>query len=193
MDNLKAYADFGGRVFMSHWHNIWIGGDASDATHVLPDWKATSTFDYSAPQPTKGSHQPTLVDESSSKGVPFATWLLNVGASTVRDQLDVVDARYTCKSVTSGKAEQWVYVDPAHPLIAGVTGVQDMLFTTPLDQPPGNRCGKVVFSDMHVSSDSSSKAGTAYPGGCATGPLKPQELALAFIFFDISSCVGVLE
>jgi hypothetical protein len=50
-----------------------------------------------------------------------------------------------------------------------------------------------VFSDMHVSSDSSSTSGTAYPGGCSSQPLTAQEKALAFIFFDISSCVGVLE
>jgi hypothetical protein len=73
-----------------------------------------------------------------------------------------------------------------------VTGVQDMLFTTPLDVADGSRCGKVVFSDMHVSSDSSSKPGTADPGGCSAMPLTPQEKALAFIFFDISSCVGAL-
>jgi len=50
-----------------------------------------------------------------------------------------------------------------------------------------------VFSDMHVSSDSSSKSGTAYPGGCSNTPLTAQEKALAFIFFDISSCVGALS
>jgi hypothetical protein len=195
MQAVHDYAGLGGRVFMSHWHNIWIGGDQNDANHVLADWKATSTFDYAAWQPANSNvlPQPTLVDESSSKGGPFATWLLNVGASTVRDKLDVYSPRYTLKSATSGKAEQWVYTDPAHPLHAGTTGVQDMLFTTPQDQPPGNRCGKVVFSDMHVSADSSSKSGTPYPGGCSTNPLSAQEKALAFIFFDISSCVGVLE
>jgi len=66
------------------------------------------------------------------------------------------------------------------------------MFTTPQDQPEGNRCGKVVLSDMHVSSGSSSKSGTPYPGGCSSLPLTPQEKALAFIFFDISTCVGTL-
>ena len=193
MQAVHDYADKGGRVFLSHWHNIWVGGESGHPDHGLADWEGTATFDYAAGQPTKGSTQPTLVDESSSKGVPFATWLLNVGASTTRDQLPVIDARYTCKSATPGKAEQWVYVDPAHPLLTGVTGVQDMLFTTPLDKEPEDRCGKVVFSDMHVSSDSSSKSGTPYPGGCSTTPLTAQEKALAFIFFDIASCVGSLQ
>jgi hypothetical protein len=193
MQAVHDYAGLGGRIFMSHWHNIWVGGDKNDANHSLADWKATATFDFGAAQPANGSTQPTLVDETASKGIEFAKWLVNVGASTVRDQLPVVDPRYTCKAATPGKAEQWVYVDPANPLLAGVTGVQDMLFTTPQDQPEENRCGKVVFSDMHVSSGSSSKSGTPYPGGCSSAPLTPQEKALAFIFFDIASCVGVVQ
>jgi hypothetical protein len=192
MQAVHDYAGKGGRVFLSHWHNIWVGGEKDNLSHGLADWQATATFDYTAGQPPKGSSQPTLVDENSSKGASFATWLMNTGASTVRDQLSVIDARYTCKAAAPGKAEQWVYVDPAQPLIAGVTGVQDMLFTTPQNVEPANRCGKVVFSDMHVSSDSSSKSGTAYPGGCSTQPLTAQEKALAFIFFDIASCLDVL-
>ena len=187
------FADRGGRVFLSHWHNIWVGGDRNDANHSLADWKSIATFNFGASQPPNGSTQQTLVDETAPKGRPFATWLLNTGASTVRGQLPVVDARYTCSAVTPGKAEQWVYVDPAHPLIAGASGVQDMLFTTPVEQPEANRCGKVVFSDMHVSAGSTSKSGTPYPGGCSTQPLTAQEKALAFIFFDIASCVGGFE
>jgi len=68
-----------------------------------------------------------------------------------------------------------------------------MVFTTPQDRSADTRCGKVVFSDMHVSSGSSSKTGTPYPLGCSQTPLSAQEKALAFIFFDISSCVGALQ
>jgi hypothetical protein len=49
-----------------------------------------------------------------------------------------------------------------------------------------------VFSDMHVSGDSSSAPGKPYPTGCSTAALTPQEKALAFMFFDIASCVGVI-
>ena len=45
---------------------------------------------------------------------------------------------------------------------------------------------------MHVSADSSSSAGTPYPNGCSANPLTAQEKALAFMFFDIASCVGVI-
>jgi hypothetical protein len=65
-------------------------------------------------------------------------------------------------------------------------------FTTPQTVPEDQRCGKVVFSDMHVSADSTSKPGTAYPNGCSTADLTPQEKALSFMFFDIASCVGQL-
>jgi hypothetical protein len=69
---------------------------------------------------------------------------------------------------------------------------QNFQFTTPNEVAEGDRCGKVVFSDMHVASGSTSAPGTggAYPNGCATTPLTPQEKALAFMFFDIASCVG---
>lgn len=193
MQAVHDYAGIGGRLFMSHWHNIWIGGDRKNATHNLPDWKAVATFNFGAATPADGAQTLTVVDETSSKGATFATWLQNVGASTTRDQITVTDPRFNLQSVTPGKAERLVYLDPDLATPTGQTGVQDMLFTTPQDAEPKDRCGKVVLSDMHVSSGSSSDSGTPYPGGCATGELSPQEKALAFIFFDIASCVGIVQ
>jgi hypothetical protein len=185
------YAGLGGRVFLSHWHNIWVAGNRNDANHSLPDWKTIATFDFGAAQ--NETTQLTFVDETAPKGWSFATWLQNVGGSAVRDEIVVNEPRYTCQAVNRDKAERWVYVDPARSTPLGKTGVQNMLFTTPQEELPNDRCGKVVFSDMHVSSESSSKSGTPYPGGCSTQPLTAQEKALAFIFFDIASCVGTLE
>ena len=80
------------------------------------------------------------------------------------------------------KAERWTY-------LKGQGGnTQNFQFTTPNEVASDQRCGKVAFSDMHVSGD----AGTGdYPDNCgAATTLTPQEKALAFMFFDIASCVG---
>jgi len=196
MNAVKEYADLGGRIFMSHWHNIWIEGatqDTTDAFNQAPAvWPDIGTFNMAATQPD--STQLTIVDEvSNPKGVQFATWLQNVGATIVRDQLQVNTPRYVVQDVDPAKAERWVYVDPALSTPTGRTGVQDFLFTTPNEAPASARCGKVVFSDMHVSSGSTSPANSAFPIGCSATPLSPQEKALAFIFFDISSCVGPIQ
>lgn len=191
MEALQAvhdFADRGGRIFLSHWHNIWMSGDRNNLAHGMPDWQAVATFDFAAPQ--NEMTQLTIIDETAPKGYSFASWMQNVGGSTVRDEIVVSEPRYTCQAVDPAKGERWVYVDPNRSTPAGKTGVQDMLFTTPQNVPEKDRCGKVVFSDMHVSSGSSSKTNTPYPNGCSTDPLTPQEKALAFIFFDISSCVG---
>jgi hypothetical protein len=111
----------------------------------------------------------------------------------IRDQLPISAPRYIVQTIDPALAERWVYVDPLLSTPAGRTGVQDFLFTTPNEAPAFDRCGKVVFSDMHVSSGSSSPNGSAFPTGCSATPLSPQEKALAFIFFDISSCVGPIQ
>ena len=176
---------------MSHWHNIWIGGENGNLSHGLADWQSVATFDYGAAQ--NETTQLTVVDETAPKGTKFATWLENVGASTVRGEVPVAEPRYTAQAVDPTKAERWIYVDPARSTPAGKTGIQDFLFTTPVDVPAGERCGKVVFSDMHVSSGSRSRSTIPFPDDCATTDLTPQEKALAFIFFDISTCVGVIQ
>ncbi len=184
------YAGIGGRVFMSHWHNVWIGGDrANTPGYGMPDWKSVATFNFGAPQDQDDTT--ASIDETIPKGMSFATWLVNVGASTTRGQVPISGARYTLPSADPLRSDQRVYLDPV--LSNNHQSVQDLEFTTPNDVPPEQRCGKVVFSDMHVSSGSLSRPTVPFPNDCNTGDLTPQEKALAFIFFDISSCVGVFQ
>jgi hypothetical protein len=131
---------------------------------------------------------PDLIDEMHNpKGPAFATWMLNVMGSTVRDQIPIAMGKQTCTGVDNVKAERWVYWENG-----GMQYPQNFQFTTPNEKSLPERCGKVVFSDMHVASGSTSATNKPYPSGCSNDPLTPQEKALAFMFFDISSCVVVV-
>jgi hypothetical protein len=191
LDAMKAYADAGGRVFASHWHNIWVGGNFQGNVNLKPAvWDTVSTWSASDGNPG----EPVSIDEvSNPKGTAFANWMINVGGSgpmttptaTTRGQISLQAAgrRMTARVLDTTKAERWVY--------ATASGApQNFQFTTPLEVTPDNRCGKVVFSDMHVSADSTSPSNGTFPNNCSSSALTPQEKALAFMFFDIASCVG---
>jgi hypothetical protein len=185
MMNMKGYADIGGRVFASHWHNIWLGGDFKNGNGnvAIPEWKAIARWNGNDGNPGN----PIIIDEASNgKGPAFAQWMLNVGGSTVRDQIELVSGtgRATSTFVDGAKAEKWVNTKADTP--------QMFQFTTPNEVVADQRCGKVVFSDMHVSGTSNvdNNFPDSCPGGAGNLDLTPQEKALAFMFFDIASCVG---
>jgi hypothetical protein len=189
MQAVHDYAGLGGRVFMSHWHNIWLGGESGVPSHGIPSWQSIATWNYAAPQDQEETV--ACVDQGVEKGGAFARWLHHVGASTTLGRIPITGARYTLPANDPKKSNRRVYVDPS--ISNNHVSVQDLEFTTPNDVPASQRCGKVVFSDMHVSSGSRSRPTVPFPNDCSAADLTPQEKALAFILFDISSCVGVVQ
>lgn len=188
MNALKAYADLGGRAFLSHYHNIWIVGERANPSHAPAVWPSIATCPDDAFTTANG----TIDQINNPKGVAFATWMVNVMGSPSLGNIPIMNGRQTCTSVDNTKAERWVH---SPEFFTGTTLVpQNFQFTTPNELPKEQRCGKVVFSDMHVASGSTSglPSGDVFPTGCATGAMSPQEKALAFMFFDIASCVGEL-
>jgi hypothetical protein len=191
MDAVKAYADLGGRVFASHWHNIWIEGSTQGGGNQAPAvWSgANGVATWNNSSTTFTTPADRIDEASNSKGPSFATWMLNVGGSPAGQRgvipIEASTGKQTCSSVDPDKAERWVYWPSG-----GTEYPQMFQFTTPNEAQPNDRCGKVVFSDMHVSGDSSSSPGTAFPGDCSSAELTPQEKALAFMFFDIAGCVA---
>jgi hypothetical protein len=176
-------------VFASHWHNIWIGGNRDDQSHGIADWQAVADFRFGG-NPNPDTLTATIDEVSNPKGASFATWMVNVMGSMTRGLIVVNESRTTCSTVDTDLGERWVYLDPA--TSPDESSVMNFQFTTPQNVPIEQRCGKVVFSDMHVSADSSSDDGTPYPRDCSTSPLTAQEKALAFMFFDLASCVDII-
>jgi hypothetical protein len=178
LDAMKGYADVGGRVFASHWHNYWLEAAADPWNRTinrvdLPDLNSITAD----------------VNQLFDRGAALAQWLLNVNASTTLGQIDIDAAQHTVRTIDTNLADRWIYQDVT---ANGQPSVQYMSFTTPLEETPATRCGKVVFSDIHVASGDQSGSGLEFPqGGCTSNVnvLSPQEKVLAFMIFDIASCI----
>jgi hypothetical protein len=178
---LKAMADYanlGGRVFASHWHQVWL--------------KQNSNFPYQVAQYTS---QTDIGDISASvvttfpKGQALSEWLVNVQATPTAGQIPITNAQHTIVRENPLYAQRWITA-------ATPPSVQYLSANTPLGAPPAMQCGRIVLSDLHVAGGTSTMAGTdssmpsvPFPAGCVTTGLSPQEKVLAFMLFDITSCL----
>ncbi len=166
---MHDYASAGGRIFASHYHYYWFNNGPSDFQSVAT-WTPGGIF---------GSTADTFdIDQGFPKGKAFADWLYNVKASTTKGKIDLKDIRNDVSAVNTKTSQRWIYKDTP----------KYFTFNTPVGKPSEAQCGRVVFTDLHVSSGN--LPGGSFPGGCTSGSeLTPQEKALVFLFFDLASCV----
>jgi hypothetical protein len=183
---VRKYADLGGRIFGSHWHHRWIGSDNSTPDDPYPP---VAVFAKTA----KDIGDVTVsVDTTFPKGSAFSDWLVAVGASATPGELSVVKAEHSVNSVDAKLARRWIFgTDPGgKPDSSRVPEmVQYFSFTTPVGE---RECGRMVFSDVHVSFGGGAWAEKLFPERCSVSPddeLSPQEKALEFMIFDLSSCI----
>jgi len=176
--NVVAYADAGGRVFTTDYAGLaWLKEGAAPFP-ATASWKAgaaRSTF-------------LTSVDRTFLKGKAFGEWLFAVHATTQPTAgLTVQSSTTIVTKVESvvAPSERWLYAS------TGGAPLQ-YSFNTPVNVAAENQCGRVVFNDFHVSDSSGDYpdgSGRRFPSGCRAGSPSPQELALAFMIFDLGSCI----
>jgi hypothetical protein len=191
MQALYDYASAGGRVFASHFHYTWFQNGPQDLRAVA-DW-------FGAAQNPENPPGPFLVDQTFPKGKALAEWLTIVGASSTLGEIPISQPRENVGAVLSKSAQRWVYgkkgvttpfgyfPDPIRP-----EPTKYLTVNAPVTKPAADQCGKATFADMHLyAGDEQNAPGLpddAFPSSCGT-TLTPEEKALAFLFFDLSSCV----
>ncbi len=207
--NLEAYLNAGGRAFASHFHYAWFAGPIgtgqsysapSDWGNNLASWAAdtgggmtNTNIGGIIVQTLNGTTKPF------PKGTTLSTWLDENGALGTNGvgatELSIFQPRYNAVVGAGNKPSQpWITADAK----SGHSGsTMYFSFDTPVNAPAGDGgspayCGRAVFSDLHVAgAPSTSGDGTtaAPPKGCLKVDLSPQEKALEFMLFDLSSCV----
>jgi hypothetical protein len=166
---LRDYIDQGGRVFATHYHYNWFQGDApGDLSSVASFTSAFNTFDALVD-----------IDTSFPKGMALADWLAFVDGSSPFGQFFVNEGRQHTLSVNQMLARIWVTW----------TGKTEYFsFNAPIGAPEDQQCGRMVFSDIHVSSGAGDPSGD-FPSACSNTPLTEQEKVLLFMLFDLSACI----
>jgi hypothetical protein len=184
IDNLVAYANTGGRIFNTHYHYYWIDPTKlSQSTSSNPAWQTTAAF---IPEVPGAASINGYVDMTFPKGEAFAKWLLDVGASPVPGEFPVDQARYNVTSVNA-PSTQWVYNSNSGQTQTMQPALLHYTFNTPVGLPDDKQCGKVLFSDFHVVSQLAGSS--TFPEECDSQDMTPQEKALEFMLFDLSSCI----
>jgi len=183
---LFDYAKQGGRVFASHYHYAWFNSGPFGSQN-LASWTPGS----------QGAGSEGSIVTTDWAGMPFIRgqamhdWLQNVNALGVNgagpNRLPIVASRHNADvSMANTPSQRWVVIP------SNTQSTQDFTFDTPFGVPAAMQCGRVAFSDMHVSgasNDPQPGSDQNVPQGCAVADLSPQEKALEFIFFDLASCV----
>jgi hypothetical protein len=203
---LEQYLNAGGRAFGSHFHYAFFSGPIgtnqnysapADWGSNLATWSTDKNGDSNGPiggiidQTLNGSTQPF------AKGVDLYQWLgLNNALSqngVAQHELSIYQPRYNAVVGPANKPSQpWIIADQA----SGQGGATMYFsFDTPVN-PPANPdggaptyCGRAVFSDLHVAGNPMTTDTGNPPNGCVDADLSPQEKALEFMLFDLSSCV----
>jgi hypothetical protein len=176
---LKGFLDQGGRVFVEHYHYSWLRGNVDpgdiDLKYPATPFPPVATWNGSGGD---GSYS---IDTSFPKGDAFADWLVNVGASTAKGSIALVNVDHPAVSVMAPLAQRWVFNASTTPYFS---------FNTPLEKvaTPEMQCGRFVHTGIHVS-NSTDDTEAPFPSGCDQHPLTAQEKALEFLLFDLSSCV----
>jgi len=210
-----------GEHYNSAWIRSFPAKSSQQTTNGVPSPLGADVALWSSPVETTDAMSSAVpagttavgqVDVSFAKGKDFANWLVAAkAAQTVgtfplkgdvkRTAIDQLDA--------APSAQRWIYqpasaADPqgsasfTHFLSFNMTSGGQLIDRRSTDST--NLCGRFIYTGLHVDSADTSTHGSdlddavkvlPFPGCCAQGDLSPQEKAIEFMLFDLSSCLSL--
>jgi hypothetical protein len=194
---MVQYANAGGRVLAEHFHWSWIRTfSTTGSTPVVYPSPFGEVATWIEPIDTSaiGTSINTIIDTTFPKGQAMADWLLAVGATATAGTLtltgEVKPTAVDTQPPTPAVSQRWIY-EPVSGTSGPAVRTHYFSFDTPIAAPPESQCGRFVYTGLHVTTSNSAAADSTgtFPSCCQVRDLLPQEKALEFMVFDLSSCV----
>jgi hypothetical protein len=203
--NMNAYTNKGGRAFFTHFSYAWLYNQQPAIN--LP-WRST-TSSAAVDDPSTATRHDALtavqIDTTFARGAVFAQWLglpaVNALSALNPPEIMVAESRWNLNNQATwnnaGPAQRWAF----YPNDTPNSAIMHVTFDTPWNYPPGQQCGRVLYSDFHVTTgalagsacvvgtgESASTSNCSFPDEC-NQDFTAQEKMLAYFLFDTISCL----
>ena len=183
------YLSQGGRVLASHYHHVWFSKGPMEVMQ-------TGTWKDRRNPTSLGAEISATVNQGFPDGKVLADWLVEVGASVSAGSLTIYFAKDSLQAGSPKLSREWLTLEnPEYP--SAPKSVQYLSFTAPVGAPLAASCGKAVFTDLHVSATGSRSPNDPPPGGfpldCENRVLSAQEKTVAFMLFQLGSCMDASD
>ena len=194
---LLSYTTDGGRAFASHWSYEWLANNG--ALNMAAAWNSNGGSSTTGTGYISLPTGPTArAGANPVKSLLYRDWLDYQGALTGSvagtlsqpspSEIALTDPRDVAGATVGASTDEWMYRDNSG------AKVQQLSFNTPYGAAEAQICGRVAFSAFHVAASASgttlSTSNLDFPAECHTGGLTSQEKTLAFMFFDLGTCVS---
>ncbi len=188
---VESYVNAGGRMFASHYSYVWI--EQNGTLDQSATWGAAGSASSGTGYISLPSGPTARTGANRVKSLLFRDWLDWQGALTgttpnvlnnpTTPQFAISEPRDRAGANVGTSTDEWVYRNNSG------AKVQQLSFNTPYGQGADKICGRVAYSGFHVA-NASDNSTLYFPDICTGGVLSAQEKILAFMLFDLATCVS---
>jgi len=146
--NLINYTNQGGRVFSTHYGYVWLQYPYVKSGYA--DWRNVATWTHQTGTTSTQDPLTASLVTSFPKGSSLSDWLVKVSASTTAGSLILHEGRQDLTTIGTS-AQSWMNAVDTNNNSSSFVPL--FTFNTPYGAAASDQCGRVVFTDFHVSAN----------------------------------------